>query len=108
MIQGEGQGRWILGAGGEGREGMGVGGRICMLAFLVALSPEFASSAASKEPETAAKESAHVVKAAFGKLPDGAEIESYTLYNSRGASAKVITYGATLTELSVADRHGKM
>lgn len=83
-------------------------GRICMLAFLVALGPEFASSSASNEPQTAAKHTAHVVQAAFGKLPDGAEIESYTLYNSRGASAKVITYGATLTELNVPDRHGKM
>jgi len=83
-------------------------GRICMLALLMALGPEFASSAPSKEPQTEAKESAHVVKAAFGKLPDGTEIESYTLYNSRGASAKVITYGATLAELFMPDRHGKM
>ncbi|MGB6832095.1 MAG: aldose epimerase family protein [Candidatus Acidiferrum sp.] len=48
------------------------------------------------------------MKATFGKLPDGTEIESYTLYNSRGASAKVITYGATLTELHVPDKNGKM
>ncbi|MGC2528041.1 MAG: aldose epimerase family protein [Candidatus Acidiferrum sp.] len=79
-----------------------------MLAILMALGPEFASSAPGKEPQTGAKESAHVVKAAFGKLPDGTEIESYTLYNSRGASAKVITYGATLAELFMPDRHGKM
>jgi aldose 1-epimerase len=83
-------------------------GRICMLALLMALGPEFASSAPGKEPQSGAKESAHVVKAAFGKLPDGTEIESYTLYNSRGASAKVITYGATLAELFMPDRHGKM
>ncbi len=83
-------------------------GRICMLASLMVLGPEFASSSPGKEPQTGAKESAHVVKAAFGKLPDGTEIESYTLYNSRGASAKVVTYGATLTELYVPDRHGKM
>ncbi|MGB2623603.1 MAG: aldose epimerase family protein [Candidatus Acidiferrum sp.] len=55
-----------------------------------------------------AKHSAHVVKAAFGKMPDGTEIESYTLYNTEGASAKVITYGATLAELHMPDRHGKM
>jgi aldose 1-epimerase len=83
-------------------------GRICMLAILMALGPEFASLSASRESQTGAKESAHVVKAAFGKLPDGTEIESFTLYNSRGASAKVITYGATLAELFMPDRHGKM
>ena len=83
-------------------------GRICMLVLLMAMGPEFAASSPSKETQTAAKNTARVVKAAFGKLPDGTEIESYTLYNSRGASAKVITYGATLTELYVPDRHGKM
>ncbi|MGB8473128.1 MAG: aldose epimerase family protein [Candidatus Acidiferrum sp.] len=79
-----------------------------MLAFLMALGPEFAASSPGKEPQTAAKHAAHVAKAPFGKLPDGTEIESYTLYNSRGAHAKVITFGATLTELFVPDRHGKM
>jgi aldose 1-epimerase len=87
---------------------MVLGGRICMLAFLIALSPEFASALPGKEPQTAPEKGAHVVKASFGKLPDGTEIESYTLHNARGASAKVITYGATLTELTVPDRHGNM
>ncbi len=83
-------------------------GRICMLAFLMALGPEFASSSPAKEAQTATKLGAHVVKAAFGKLPDGTEVESYTLYNTQGASAKVITYGASLAELHVPDRNGKM
>ena len=48
------------------------------------------------------------MKKPLGKLPDGTEIEAYTLYNTQGASAKVITYGATLTELFMPDRHGKM
>ncbi len=43
----------------------------------------------------------------FGKLPDGTEIEQYTLTNSKGAVAKVITYGATLTELWMPDKSGK-
>ena len=48
-----------------------------------------------------------VKKSAFGKLADGTAIEQYTLRNSKGAVAKVITYGATLTELWVPDRSGK-
>src|SRR5256885_9827840 len=48
-----------------------------------------------------------VKKSAFGKLADGTAIEQYTLHNSKGAVAKVITYGATLTELWVPDRSGK-
>jgi aldose 1-epimerase len=48
-----------------------------------------------------------VKKASFGKLPDGREIEQFTLRNTQGAVAKVITYGATLTELWIPDKSGK-
>jgi aldose 1-epimerase len=48
-----------------------------------------------------------ISKKSFGKLPDGTEIEEYTLGNAKGAVAKVITYGATLTELWMPDRSGK-
>jgi aldose 1-epimerase len=50
---------------------------------------------------------AKVDRAVFGKLPDGTVIEAYTLKNAHGSSAKVITYGATLTELYVPDKSGK-
>ena len=49
----------------------------------------------------------HVQKSSFGKLPDGTEIEQYTLRNVKGATAKIITYGATVTELWIPDRSGK-
>jgi aldose 1-epimerase len=83
-------------------------GRVCMLAFLMALGPEFAAATTGGNPQEAAKKGAHVDKAEFGKLPDGTAIEAYTLHNSQGASAKIITYGATLTELHVPDKNGKM
>jgi aldose 1-epimerase len=79
-----------------------------MLAFLMALGPEFAAATTGGNPQEAAKKGAHVDKAEFGKLPDGTAIEAYTLHNSQGASAKIITYGATLTELHVPDKNGKM
>lgn len=44
----------------------------------------------------------------FGTLPDGTKVEMFTLMNAHGAIAKVITYGATLTELWMPDRAGKM
>jgi aldose 1-epimerase len=50
---------------------------------------------------------ATVEKSSFGKLSDGTEIEQFTLTNSKGAVLKVITYGATLTELWVPDKAGK-
>ncbi len=60
------------------------------------------NSSASPKPATP------ITKAAFGKTPDGTEIDSYTLHNAHGASAKLISFGATLTELMMPDRNGKM
>ncbi len=43
----------------------------------------------------------------FGKTTDGTEVHLFTLRNSNGAIAKIMTYGAIVTELHVADRHGR-
>lgn len=48
-----------------------------------------------------------VSKAAFGKTKDGTPVEIYTLTNRRGMTAKIMTYGATLTDLIVPDKAGK-
>jgi aldose 1-epimerase len=52
--------------------------------------------------------SGSVEKSAFGKLPDGTPIELYTLTNQKGVVAKIMTYGAILTEFCVPDRQGKI
>ena len=87
---------------------MALGGRVWMVAFLMALWPELAGGASGTVAKAPASQAAHVEKADFGKLPDGTSIESYTAFNKAGASAKFITYGATLTELHVPDKNGKM
>lgn len=43
----------------------------------------------------------------FGKTPDGHQVSAYTLTNAHGTTAKVMTLGATLTELHVPDKAGK-
>lgn len=43
----------------------------------------------------------------FGKTKDGDPVELYTLTNDHGMVAKVMTYGAILTELHVPDKNGK-
>lgn len=43
----------------------------------------------------------------FGKTKDGDLVKEYTLKNDKGTVAKVITYGAVIRELWVADRDGK-
>jgi len=50
----------------------------------------------------------HVDVRPFGRLDDGSNVRIYTITNARGMSAKVTEYGATLTELWVPDRDGKL
>ncbi len=51
---------------------------------------------------------ASVTKHAFGRTPDGAAVDIYTLTNSAGMRARIMTYGATLVSLEVPDRDGKL
>ncbi|MDB6174403.1 MAG: Aldose 1-epimerase [Chthoniobacteraceae bacterium] len=43
----------------------------------------------------------------FGKTEDGSEVKLITLRNSKGMSARIITYGAIIKELNAPDRDGK-
>ncbi len=46
-------------------------------------------------------------KASFGRLPDGAEADLFTLANGRGVTVKFTNYGLIITELLTPDRDGK-
>src|SRR5688572_25297736 len=48
-----------------------------------------------------------VAKAAFGKTKDGKPVDIYTLKNSRGSEATIITYGGAVVSLKVPDKQGK-
>lgn len=45
---------------------------------------------------------------AFGTLPDGTEVEIYTLTNSRGMEVTVLTYGGIFQSVEVPDRRGRL
>src|ERR1051325_1547240 len=47
-----------------------------------------------------------VTKASFGRLPDGTNVDGYTISNNRGTTLHVITYGGIITSLRTADRAG--
>src|SRR5438876_6791504 len=44
----------------------------------------------------------------FGAMSDGAPVKQFTMRNAKGTVAKVISYGAILSELQAPDRHGAM
>jgi len=48
-----------------------------------------------------------VERAVFGCMPDGREVEVFTLRGPRGVTARVMSHGATLISLEVPDRHGR-
>jgi aldose 1-epimerase len=50
---------------------------------------------------------AGIEKAPFGTTKDGRPVEIYTLRNSHGLTAKVMTYGAIIVSLEVPDRDGE-
>lgn len=55
---------------------------------------------------TQGKVTMDIFKEEFGNLPDGTPIELYTLNNTFGLRARIMTYGAIVVSLEVPDRSG--
>lgn len=53
------------------------------------------------------KSSSAINKNDFGRTPDGQAVEIYTLHNSKGAQARIMTYGGIVQSLYVPDKNGK-
>jgi aldose 1-epimerase len=49
-----------------------------------------------------------ITKADFGKTPEGTPVELYTLRNSKGMEATIMTYGGIVTSLKTPDKLGKL
>ena len=50
----------------------------------------------------------HIEKDVFGVTADGVQVDRYSLRNADGLWVRLITFGATVTELHLPDRHGKL
>ncbi len=74
-------------------------GMICMVSACM----EWAGRTQSKESARMSIE-----KEPFGTTPDGQSVDLYTLKNSSGMTAKIITYGGYVVSLTAPDRNGKM
>jgi aldose 1-epimerase len=77
-------------------------------ALLLTIVLWIGSGAVGAANHPASNSEATVVTNKFGSLENGTAIDQYTLKNAKGATAKVITFGATLTELWLPDRSGKL
>lgn len=75
----------------------------CAVALVVLVGP-----ATPVMGQAAAASKARADRASYGTTQEGTVIDLYTLTNKNGMVAKVITYGAILTELHVPDRTGAL
>ncbi|MCA6078704.1 aldose epimerase family protein [Fulvivirga sedimenti] len=73
--------------------------------FLAACGTKNSTNEESSEPEMSLPS---IESRSFGSLPDGQEIQEYTLRNSSGIEMSVITYGGIIRTLMLPDRNGEM
>lgn len=67
------------------------------------------SNSSKNEGQSANNNSVPTIKTAlFGALPDGTQIDEYTLEAKSGAKIQIITYGGIITSWMVPDKHGKL
>jgi len=78
-----------------------------MLLGLLALWAQGVPADAGLQGKGGGKVRAGIEKVSFGKTKDGTPIDLYVLTNAEGMKAKIMTYGAILTELDTPDRDGK-
>jgi len=56
---------------------------------------------------SSSNKSSTITKADFGKTSEGQAVEIYTLHNSKGAEARIMTYGGIVQSLTMPDKNGK-
>ena len=95
----EGTGVLLSPAGSERVPASGV---FVLWAICCLPTPAWAEQAEGKPMNTVAIE-----KDRFGATADGVAVDRYTLRNSGGMTVRLITYGATVTELLVPGRNGE-
>jgi aldose 1-epimerase len=79
-----------------------------IVAVAVALvGPTGSGSAGLQGRAASAPAPPRVSRAPFGRMPDGAAVESFTLRNAHGIEVRAITYGAIIVSLRVPDRAGR-
>src|SRR5476649_1237757 len=72
-----------------------------------AMLPRFASAALGVILMTTPAIAEVIGPTPFGKTADGTPVETYTLKNKNGVTVKIMTLGATITEINVPDKKAK-
>jgi aldose 1-epimerase len=78
-----------------------------MSRLIVSVATLAAVALAAPAVSAAAERDGSVTKRPAGTAPDGKQVDLYTLKNSRGLKARILTYGAIVQSMSVPDRRGR-
>ncbi len=78
------------------------------MALALGLSSTGCMEGASPANSTSSGHAAGIDRHYFGTTKDGESVDQYTLTSGDGASVSLITYGATVTNLIVPDKAGKL
>lgn len=62
----------------------------------------------TKIQENITSDTVTIEKTVFGELPDGTPVDRYSLSNSNGVKAEIITYGGRIISLQTPDKNGKI
>lgn len=81
---------------------------LAVSAFPVQAASQWNSEEEKMQKKTATSAIAKVTMQEFGQLESGEKVDVYTLENAAGVTARLMTYGATLTELHVPDAQGEI
>src|SRR5687767_6184406 len=64
--------------------------------------------ACTTDRDTTTNATASVTRAPFGRLPDGRDVELFTLTNAHGVEVRAMTYGGIITVIRTPDVNGQL
>jgi len=70
-------------------------------------TPEGPTTPQPQPPSTPREMKMSVSSKPYGTMPDGTQVDEYTLTNSHGLKVKIITYGGIITAIETPDRNGQ-
>jgi aldose 1-epimerase len=82
--------------------------RAASSAILLTMAVHSACSGERSGPPAAAPAAATIMRAPFGALPGGEQVELFTLKNAKGVEVRAMTYGGIILSLRVPDRKGQL
>jgi aldose 1-epimerase len=77
------------------------------VAFAVAVLCQVIAGASGEQAKRDDGAKPGVARAPFGRAPDGAPVEIFTLTNAHGVQVRAMTFGAIITSIRVPDRNGR-